>query len=130
MAPLLSLAHMLHAESYGAQITVVSLPFVVLVPVLAFLTVRILRRLYPAIPETQQFLAFALIALSPLSWQSMTPWYHLEQPLMLCLLLCAVAALQGRHEALAGLLAGLAMLTRTTALMPLVQGQHWQVPPG
>lgn len=120
MAPLLSLAHMLHAESYGAQITVVSLPFVVLVPVLAFLTVRILRRLYPAIPETQQFLAFALIALSPLSWQSMTPWYHLEQPLMLCLLLCAVAALQGRHEALAGLLAGLAMLTRTTALMPLV----------
>ena len=120
MAPLLSLAHALHAVSYGEQITVVSLPFVVLVPVLAFVTVRVLRRLYPLMPETQQFLAFALIALSPLTWQSLTPWYHLEQPLMLCLLLCAVAALQARHEGLAGLLAGLALLTRTTALMPLI----------
>jgi hypothetical protein len=120
MAPLLALAHTLHAVSYGAQITVVSLPFVVLVPLLAFITVRILRRLYPVMPETQQFLAFALIALSPLTWQSLTPWYHLEQPLMLCLLLCAVAALQARREGLAGLLAGLAVLTRTTALMPLI----------
>lgn len=120
MAPLLSIARAFHAVSYGAQITVVSLPFVVFVPLLAIITVRILRRLYPEIPETQQFLAFALIALSPLAWQSLTPWYHLEQPLMLCLLLCAVAALQARHEGLAGLLAGLALLTRTTALMPLV----------
>lgn len=120
MAPLLDLAHTLHAVSYGAQITVVSLPFVVLVPLLAFITVRVLRRLYPLMPETQQFLAFALIALSPLTWQSLTPWYHLEQPLMLCLLLCAVAALQARREGLAGLLAGLAVLTRTTALMPLI----------
>jgi Glycosyltransferase family 87 len=120
IAPLLALADILHAVSYGAQITVVSLPFVLLVPVLAYLTVRMLRRLYPDIPETQEFLAFALIALSPLTWQSLTPWYHLEQPLMLCLLLCAVAALQARHEALAGVLAGLAVLTRTTALMPLV----------
>ena len=120
MAPLLGLAHTLQAISYGAQITVVSLPFVLLVPLLAFITVRVLRRLYPEMPETQQFLAFALIALSPLTWQSLTPWYHLEQPLMLCLLLCAVAALQTRHEGLAGLLAGLALLTRTTALMPLI----------
>jgi len=133
IAPLLSLAHALHAVSFGAQITVVSLPFVVLVPALAYLTVRILRWLYPEIPETQEFLAFALIALSPLAWQSLTPWYHLEQPLMLCLLLSAVAALQGRHEGLAGLLAGLAMLTRTTALMPIVAlgvllllGREWR----
>ncbi len=120
MAPLLSFARAFHAISYGAQITVVSLPFVIFVPILAIITIRILRRLYPEIPETQQFLAFALIALSPLAWQSLTPWYHLEQPLMLCLLLCAVAALQARRERLAGLLAGLALLTRTTALMPLV----------
>ncbi len=120
IAPLLSLAHTLHAVSYGEQITVVSLPFVVLVPLLAYITVRILRWLYPEIPETQQFLAYMLIALSPLAWQSLTPWYHLEQPLMLCLLVLAIAALQGRHEGLAGLLAGLAFLTRTTALMPLV----------
>ncbi|MGE5334573.1 MAG: glycosyltransferase 87 family protein [Nitrososphaerota archaeon] len=133
MAPLLALAHALHAISYGAQITVVSLPFVLLVPVLAFITVRVLRRLYPEIPETQQFLAFALIALSPLTWQSLTPWYHLEQPLMLCLLLTAVVALQARHEGLAGLLAGLALLTRTTALMPMVAlgallllGREWR----
>lgn len=133
IAPLLSLAHALHAVSYGAQITVVSLPFVVLVPLLAYITVRILRWLYPEIPETQQFLAYMLIALSPLAWQSLTPWYHLEQPLMLCLLVLAIAALQGRREGLAGLLAGLAFLTRTTALMPLVAlgvllllGREWR----
>ncbi len=120
MAPLLALANALHAVSYGAQITIVTLPFVVLVPVLASITVRVLRRLYPEIPETQQFLAFAVIALSPLTWQSLTPWYHVEQPLMLCLLVGTIAALQARRSALAGLLAGMAILTRTTALMPLV----------
>jgi Glycosyltransferase family 87 len=132
-APLLGLARSLHAVSYGAQITVVSLPFVLLVPVLAFVSLRILRYLYPAIPETQQFLSFAVIALSPLTWQSVTPWYHLEQPLMLCLLLCAIAALQARREVLGGVLAGLALLTRTTALMPilalgvlLLVGREWR----
>jgi hypothetical protein len=39
---------------------------------------------------------------------------------MLCLLIAAILALQGRRVVLGGVLAGLAVLTRTTALMPLI----------
>ena len=91
-----------------------------LIPILGFVTLWALRRLYPEMPETQRLLAFALVTLSPLSWQSISPWYHLEQPLMLCLLILSILALQGRRVVLAGVFAGLAVLTRTTALMPLI----------
>ncbi len=106
--------------TYGDLITFVSMPFLVLIPILGFVTLWALRRLYPEMPATQRFIAFALVTLSPLSWQSISPWYHLEQPLMLCLLIASILALQGRQAALGGILAGLAVLTRTTALMPLI----------
>lgn len=121
MAPLLALAHALGFDTnYGAQITFVTLPFLLLIPLLAFLVIHTLRALYPAIPETQRLLAFVLVALGPLSWQTMATWYHVEQPLMLCLLVGAMLALQSRRAALAGVLAGLAVLTRTTAIVPLI----------
>ena len=40
--------------------------------------------------------------------------------MMLCLLVAAVLALQQRRETLGGVLAGLAVMTRTTALIPLI----------
>jgi hypothetical protein len=121
MAPLLKLAETIgFAQNYGEQITFVTLPFIVLVPLLGYMVVRALRRLYPAIPDAQLLLAYALIVLSPLTWQSIATWYHVEQPLMLCLLIGAVLLLRQRHEELAGVLAGLAVLSRTTALMPLI----------
>jgi hypothetical protein len=134
MAPLLSLARTLHfAANYGEQITFVSLPFTLFVPLLGWLVLRATRRLYPTMPETQRLLAFLLIVLSPLTWQSIATWYHLEQPMMLCLLVAALIALQARRPGLAGLLAGLALLSRTTALIPLIAlgvlllvGREWR----
>jgi hypothetical protein len=121
MAPLLALARALgFGTNPGAEITFVTLPFLLLIPTLAFLVIHTLRVLYPAIPETQRLLAFVLVALGPLSWQTMATWYHVEQPLMLCLLIGAMLALQSRREGLAGVLAGLAVLTRTTAIVPLI----------
>jgi hypothetical protein len=134
MAPLLAMARALGFDANpGAEITFVTLPFLLLIPALAFLVIRALRILYPGIPETQQLLAFILVALGPLSWQTMATWYHVEQPLMLCLLIGSVLALQSRREGLAGVLAGLAVLTRTTAIVPLVAlgvllllGREWR----
>lgn len=121
MAPFLKLGQALgFANNYGEQITVVALPFLIFVPLLGLLTLRVLTHLYPQMPETQRLLAYMLITLSPLTWQAYSPWYHLEQPMMLCFLVAAVWALQTNRDATAGLLAGLAVLTRTTALMPLI----------
>lgn len=121
MAPLLGLAQVLgFAANYGEQITFVALPFILLVPVLGYLVIRTLRRLYPAIPDTQALLAYVLIVLSPLTWQTYGTWYHVEQPLMLCFLIGAVLMLQRRRPEIAGVLAALAVLSRTTALMPLL----------
>ena len=121
MAPFLKLGQALgFAHNYGEQITVVALPFLIFVPLLGMLTLRVLSQLYPDMPETQRLLAYMLITLSPLTWQAYSPWYHLEQPMMLCFLVAAVLALQTNRELLGGALAGLAMLTRTTALMPLI----------
>jgi hypothetical protein len=120
-APLLALARTVgFAANAGQEITFVALPFVLVAPLLGVLVVSALRRLYPQIPDTQQLLAYMLVVLSPLTWQSIGTWYHLEQPLMLCLVIGAVIALQAHREGLAGLLAGLALLTRTTALFPLL----------
>ena len=121
MAPLLALARAIgFAKNYGELITFVCIPFMVFVPVLGYLVLRVLRQLYPQMPEAQRFLAFALVVLSPLTWQTYGTWYHIEQPMMLCLLVGAILALQQHHEVLAGLLTGLAVMTRTTALIPLI----------
>ncbi|HEU5440163.1 MAG TPA: glycosyltransferase 87 family protein, partial [Ktedonobacterales bacterium] len=120
-APLLALARAFgFAKNLGEQITFVSLPFLLVTPLLGLLVLYALRRLYPQMPDAQRLLAYVLVVLSPLTWQSFGTWYHLEQPVMLCLLVGAVILLQARREGLAGLLAGLALLTRTTALFPLV----------
>lgn len=121
MTPLLGLARTLgFAGNYGELITFVTLPFIVLVPALGYLCLRVMDRLYPGAPEAQRLLVYALVTLSPLTWQTYSIWYHVEQPLMLCLLLGAVLLLQRNRPELAGLLAGLAFLTRTTALIPLI----------
>ncbi len=120
-APLLALARAVgFTANYGEVITFVSLPFIIVVPLLGLIVLAALRRLYPQMPDAQRFLAYALVVLSPLAWLSIGSWYHPEQPLMLCFLAGAAIALQRRREALAGLLAGLGLLTSTTAMFPLL----------
>jgi len=120
MVPWLWVGHALGvAHTYSAQVTLVSLPFVLLIPLLGSIVVAALRVTPPGAPATTRVLAFALIALGPLTWVCVATWGHLEQPLMLCFLVAAVAALHLRREALAGVLAGLALLSGTAALFPL-----------
>ncbi len=121
LAPLLQLARA-HgfAANTGALVTFVSLPFVLLAPLTGYMVVQALRTVRPDAPEPQRFVAFALFTLSPLLWLCYASWYHLEQPLQIYFLLAAVIALQSRREALAGVLAGLAVLSGVTAIFPLV----------
>lgn len=134
MAPLLAVAHATGIDAnLGALISFVSIPFMLFVLALGYATIRALRQLFPAIPETQRFLAYLLIIFSPLTWQTFITWYHLEQPLMLALLVGAIVAFQARREGVAGVLAGLAVLSRTTAIVPLVAfgvlllaGREWR----
>ncbi len=70
-----------------------------------------------------RFAAYALFALSPEVWHSMLFYGHIEQPIMLWLALWGIRQLTARRPARAGLLLGLALLTRSSALMlvlPLV----------
>jgi hypothetical protein len=121
MAPLLWMARAMgFANNYGELITFVTLPFIILVPILGYLCLKVMDQLYPGAPEAQRLLVYGLVTLSPLTWQTYSIWYHVEQPLMLCLLIGAILLLQRQRPELAGLLAGLAFLTRTTALIPLI----------
>ena len=67
----------------------------------------------------RRLLAYALFALSPELWHSVLFYGHLEQPLMLWLTLAGTRALVERRPGRAGLLMGLALLTRSTALIYL-----------
>jgi hypothetical protein len=70
-----------------------------------------------------RFVAYAIFALSPEIWHGMLFYGHIEQPIMLWLALWGIRQLTARRPARAGLLLGLALLTRTSALvliLPLV----------
>lgn len=118
-APLLALSRIIGIGDYRWQIIVVSLPFAPLVPLLGYTVLQALSRLDRGLHGAPRLLAFIFITLSPLAWLCYSNWYHLELPLMLCLLVPAVLALQSGREILAGVLAGLAALTAITSLFPL-----------
>jgi hypothetical protein len=93
------------------------IPFVLL---LGAAVLGALRRLFPTMSQGQALLAYGLIVLSPLTWQNFTTWWHFEQPMMLFLFILAITQLQANRPYLAGLLLGLALLTRTTAAVPAI----------
>jgi hypothetical protein len=93
------------------------LPFVLLLAPLALAAIGAARR---RLSPGAALLAAGLLMLCPLLWQDFTDWWHLEQPLMLCFLVAGVWQLQSGRVALSGVLIGLALLTRTTAAMPVL----------
>lgn len=64
-----------------------------------------------------RFSAYAVFSLSPEIWHSMLFYGHIEQPLMLWLALAGIRHLMARHPSRSGLLLGLALLSRTSAVM-------------
>lgn len=64
-----------------------------------------------------RFAAYAVFALSPEIWHAMLFYGHIEQPIMLWFSLWGIRQLTARRPARAGLLLGLALLTRSSALM-------------
>ncbi len=85
---------------------------------------RALDRLLPAPIKTRWRVPIAaLFALSPLLFQSMLLYGHIEHAIMLWLLLASVRFLGERRYAVAGLVFGLALLTRSSVVVyavPLV----------
>lgn len=98
-------------------IGVAFLPFVLL---MGAAVLGALRRLHPTMSQGQALVAYALIVLSPLTWLNFTNWWHFEQPMMLCLFVLGITQLHADRPYLAGLLLGLAVLTRTTAAVPAI----------
>jgi hypothetical protein len=90
-------------------------PFVLLMAREAVAAVDLLRD--KRLTGVWRFAAYALFALSPEIWHSMLFYGHIEQPIMLWLSLWGIRQLTARRPARAGLLLGLALLTRSSALM-------------
>ncbi|MGZ3639466.1 MAG: hypothetical protein ACXVCX_16690 [Ktedonobacterales bacterium] len=68
----------------------------------------------------RRLLAYALFALTPELWHSMLLYGHIEQPIMIWLTLAAVRMLTERRWMLGGMLVGLALLSRSVALLYLL----------
>ncbi len=68
----------------------------------------------------RRMVAYGLILLAPTLWHSVLFYGHIEQPLMLWLALAAVRALTTRRVWQAGALLGLALLTRSAAIVIVV----------
>lgn len=67
-----------------------------------------------------RFAVYAVFALSPEVWHSMLFYGHVEQPIMLWLALLGIRQLVAKRPAWAGLLLGLALLTRSSALLLVI----------
>lgn len=98
----------------------VGLTFLPFVLMLAAAVVVAIRQVRPSLSRDQALLAGALILFSPLLWLAYTTWWHFEQVLMLLFVVLGAWQLQRGRPALAGVLFGLAMLTRPTGLAPIV----------
>jgi hypothetical protein len=103
-----------------ALVSFVGFGFLPFVFALGALVVAAVRRLAPDVTPVGALLSLGLVVLGPLLWLDFTQWWHLEQPLMLCFLVAGVLALQAQRLWLAALLLGLAILTRTTAMVPVI----------
>ncbi|MBA3825087.1 MAG: hypothetical protein H0X24_14475 [Ktedonobacterales bacterium] len=109
-----------NSENCRSLLGFVGLGFVPFVLLLGAAALGALRWLHATMSQGQALVAYGLIVLSPLTWQNFTNWWHFEQPLMLFLFVFGVAQLQRNQVGLAGVLLGLALLTRTTAAVPLI----------
>jgi hypothetical protein len=68
----------------------------------------------------RRVLAYAIFVLSPELWHSVLGYGHIEHPLMLFLMLAGVRSLMLGRTNRAGLFLGLALLTRSSAILYLV----------
>jgi hypothetical protein len=107
-------------------------PFVLLLAREAVAAVDRLRA--TPLKELARFAAYAIFALSPEIWHGMLFYGHIEQPIMLLLTLAGIRQLQARRPVWAGLLLGLALLTRSSALLLmlplaalLLRDRDWRV---
>jgi len=67
-----------------------------------------------------RILAYGIFTASPILWISVLGYGHVEQPIMLWLVLLAVRTLADDRAPATGITFGLALLTRTLAALPLI----------
>lgn len=70
--------------------------------------------------DFQRLLVFAFFALSPELWHAVLFYGHIELPILLALLLASVRLLARRQHVAAGVLLGLALLTRSMAILYII----------
>jgi len=120
MTPAVALADKLGwSSNYHYLIGAVTIEFIPICLLLAYEMDSALRRLAPELSPVQRYVAFLVALFSPLLWQSMLVWNHVEQPLMLYFLLLGLRLLQDQHDGWAGICFGLALYSRSTALLAL-----------
>lgn len=68
----------------------------------------------------QRLLVFAIFALSPELWHAVLLYGHIELPILLALVLASVRLLSRRHTLAAGVVLGLALLTRSMAVLYII----------
>ena len=99
-------------------IFIVCSPFPLLV---GYEAVRVVDRLSArTLRGVWRLLAYGVIALSPELWHSALYYGHIEQPILVWLMLLGIRLLIERKPVWAGALLGLALLTRTAAALPLL----------
>ncbi|MEO7003348.1 MAG: hypothetical protein ABI068_16150, partial [Ktedonobacterales bacterium] len=99
-------------------IFIVCSPFPLLV---GYETLRVTDRLLARpLRGVWRLLAYGAIALAPELWHSALYYGHIEQPLLVWLMLVGIRLLIERKPLWAGTLLGLALLTRTAAVLPLL----------
>ncbi|MCI0344516.1 MAG: glycosyltransferase 87 family protein [Chloroflexi bacterium] len=112
------------ASDYGVEacrtlVWLTGLAFMPFVLLLGAVTVYAARQANARLGRDQLLIAAAVVLLSPLLWLSYTAWWHPEQALMLLLVVAGAWQVQSGRPVLAGVLFGLGLLTRTTALGPV-----------
>ena len=67
-----------------------------------------------------RLLAYGVFLASPILWNSVLGYGHIEQPMTIWLVLLGVRTLASERPAVAGICFGLALLTRSLAALPLI----------
>lgn len=122
LVPLSVLATLLHAVGRLDDVTlrraVAMGVFCLFILLMTREAVRAVERLRGQnLDPSLRLLAYAVTALSPLAWQSVAGYGHVEQPIEIWLLLVAVRWLEEGRPLQAGIAFGAAIMTRSSAVL-------------
>ena len=125
LLPLSVVAVLLNAVGWldaGAQRRAIAMAvFCLFILLMAVEAVRAIERMRGArLNPSMRLLAYSVLTLNTLAWQSVAGYGHIEQPIEIWLLLVAVRWLGERRSLPAGIAFGVAIMTRSSAVLMTV----------